>query len=116
VPILITESTKDQCGDDFIFRPVDKVRVKGREQAVMIYEPMGSKDEVKDTVIAALDTFGQMRIAYEEGDFSRALDLLREYERAWPEDPLSDFYDKKINALLQSPPQKWDGVTVFDDK
>ncbi|MGI9337814.1 MAG: CHASE2 domain-containing protein [Gammaproteobacteria bacterium] len=116
VPILATESTKEQCGDAFVFRAVDKVRVKGREQAIMIYEPVGRRGDVPDTVVSALAVFGKMRAAYEGGDFSLALDLLHEYERAMPEDALSIFYGKRINSLLKSSPRHWDGVTTFDNK
>ena len=116
VPILVAESTKEQCGDNFVFRAVDKVRVKGREQAVMIYEPVGRKNYVPDTIMRALDIYRQMRAAYQNGDFARALELLRQYDRARPKDALSACYGKKIHDMMQSPPQNWDGVTTFENK
>lgn len=116
VQILATESTRRQCDDEFVWRAVDIVRVKGREEAAMIYEPIGRRDDLSDAVVDALDIFAEMRATYERGDFARALELAQEFNGAMPDDALGAFYQKRIEALVKSPPDKWDGVTAFDSK
>ncbi|HUF12337.1 MAG TPA: adenylate/guanylate cyclase domain-containing protein [Longimicrobiales bacterium] len=39
--IIVSEATKAAVGDDYDFRSLDDVKVKGKEQAVQIYELMG---------------------------------------------------------------------------
>ena len=116
VPILVTESTKDKCGDSIVFRTVDLVRVKGREQALAIFEPLGHANLVPSAIMKSMEAYNQMRAAYLGGDFEGARDLLAKYDEEHPQDGLTAFYRNRIDVLLKSPPAEWDGVTVFESK
>ncbi|HEX6588209.1 MAG TPA: adenylate/guanylate cyclase domain-containing protein, partial [Longimicrobiales bacterium] len=41
--IIVSQSTKDAVGDAYAFRELDDVKVKGKEQAVKIYELLGRR-------------------------------------------------------------------------
>jgi len=42
VDLLVTEKTRDACGDSFRFREVDRVTVKGRGAPVAVFEPLAA--------------------------------------------------------------------------
>ena len=42
--ILISESTNREIGDKFVTRAIDDLAVKGRAQAIQIFEVLGEKD------------------------------------------------------------------------
>ena len=41
--IIVSEATRDAVGDAYEFRPLEDVKVKGKEQAVKIYELLGTR-------------------------------------------------------------------------
>lgn len=115
--ILVTESTYQLCkSSGIIFRAVDAVRVKGREQALHIYEPLGDENQLAPETHASLALYKEMRAAYVEGDFAKARELSNQYRTAAPDDDLGKLYEERISAFLQQPPVKWDGVTNFEVK
>jgi adenylate cyclase len=49
--ILISETTQRAVGEELIARPVDWVRVAGREEALLIHEPFGFREELDDATL-----------------------------------------------------------------
>lgn len=117
IGILVTESTHELCKtSDIAFRIVDSVRVKGRAQALTIYEPLGDEHLLSGERRAALEMYMKMRDEYVRGDFAAARDSLAQYRALDPADGLGEVYEERIAGLLQTPPAEWDGVTNFETK
>ena len=64
--IIVSGSTRKGAGDDFVFREIDLVRVKGKQNPVAIYELMADHPE-----FAA--PFGEALQLYRAGDWGAAL-------------------------------------------
>ena len=82
--VLVSESTRRAAGDEFVCREIDQVRVKGREQPVLVYELLGRTADDTDGVLARrAHGFEAALAAYRQGAFDAALtaidDLLREH-------------------------------------
>jgi adenylate cyclase len=89
------------------FRRVDKVAVKGKHQAVVVYELL--EGERTATVEAYEEAFA----AYLARDFARAAEILG----AMPDDPPSRVLAARCAAMMaEPPPDGWDGVTVATTK
>ncbi|HEX3346464.1 MAG TPA: adenylate/guanylate cyclase domain-containing protein, partial [Polyangiaceae bacterium] len=89
------------------FRFVDKVAVKGKHEAVGVYELLDG--ERTDTVKAYEDALG----AYLARDFTRAREMLL----ALPDDPPSGVLASRCAALIADPPPAdWNGVYVAKTK
>ena len=120
VPVLVSEATCNQCDKQLIFfRTVDMVRVKGREQPLRIYEPMGLAHLLDPGTIARLEKFEEMQAAYILGNFNDALDMLKEYQRELgdEEDNLAIIYEERLSELVAKPvPDSWDGVFTHSVK
>jgi adenylate cyclase len=94
-------------GDAPSFRLVDRVAVKGKHQAVRVYELLeGGRTETVEAYEAAF-------AVYLARDFARARDILL----ALPDDPPSRVLAARCVAMLADPPPAdWDGVYVATSK
>lgn len=102
--ILVSEDTHKQVpAGHFTFREVDRVKVKGKQLPVVMYELMIAKYELLPKFEAALEqyrakSFTAAKVAFDE--------LAAQYD-----DGPSRLYSSRCDEyLLQPPPADWDGV------
>ena len=80
VDIIITEFTVDKLSDEFVYRKLEPVKVKGKEEAVLLYELLPSTDKSK-TIKSLYDKALEV---YINGDFDEAdklfTNLLEDYD------------------------------------
>ncbi|CAB1077314.1 Adenylate cyclase (EC [Olavius algarvensis Delta 1 endosymbiont] len=107
--IIISEFTQNQLDARYYCRFIDKVRVKGKNKAVKIYEPLveGAPDSA---LREEVETFEKALADYRKQNFNRAKEVMTALYRANPL-KLYAFYLHRINNYLQAPPGRdWDGV------
>ncbi len=94
--ILITEFTYNQLDDTFLCRKLEAVKVKGKEEAVVLYELMEDNERNRELQKA----FGTVRALCESEDFEKARDgfetLAKQYN-----DPVSDLFREKMEHYLE---------------
>ena len=112
VAALASEAIVGQVGEEFAFRFIDKVAVKGKTEAVRVYELLGLRVDCADE-LARAQTYEQALEAYFARDFSRALSLLG----ASGDDAASRVLADRCRAMLaHPPPPDWNGVYVATAK
>ena len=115
VGILATQPTVD-ADPLHAFMKIDDVRVKGKETPVAIYEPLGAKDGLDETVRQAAAEFEAAYAAYQKQDWDAAEAKLRALNARAPR-PLYDIYLERIAHFREvPPPADWDGVFVYTTK
>jgi len=116
VGILVGESTHDAV-KDVTFREVDRIRVKGKDAAVTIYEPLGLTDTITPQMQEELRLWNQALQAYRARQWDEADGTLRDLRRINPDCGLyGSFSEKTAEKRRNPPPDGWDGVTAFDEK
>jgi adenylate cyclase len=116
VGIVIGERTKAMI-PDLVCRELDRVRVKGKGEAVAVYEPLGLGKELAQQMGDELRLWGQMLRAYRAAEWDQAELTLLNMQRLYPRGALYELYLSRIVRLrAEPPPRDWDGVTVFDRK
>jgi adenylate cyclase len=116
VGILVTENIVRKA-PDFIYREIDKVRVKGKLEGVAIFEPVGRKGEVGEQVVAEVDRFHKGLELYRRQRWDEAEQILKALSYASPESRLYRLYLDRIAHFRHAPPPAdWDGVFVFTTK
>lgn len=113
--ILVGEATKNLCGDNIVFRHVDKIRVVGRANPVDIYEPLGLADNISDQALDLKKRYEAALKMIQIQEFSTARARLEELAKGG--DLVSTKTLGRLAALEASPPgDDWDGVTNLTEK
>lgn len=116
VNIIVSESTKE-CIPEFVFRELDLVRVKGKNEPVAIFEPVGHKNDLNKSTTSELTSHKQALKAFHKQDWDKAeLDFFN-LNRANPERYLYQVYLERITYYRKNPPgDNWDGVFTHTSK
>jgi adenylate cyclase len=116
VGILVSENLV-RAVQGFVYREVDKVRVKGKQKGVAIFEPIGAQGEVDDETLAEIARFNQALAHFRAQRWDEADALLQELASVAPELKLYRLYRERIADFRASPPgADWDGVFGFSTK
>ena len=116
VGIIVSEATREKC-PEIQFREIDRVRVKGRDAPVRIFEPLGSIDELAGGKSERLALYHEALEHYRAGDWDKAEAGFRELAILEPDALLLSLYLARIEKLRSQPlAPDWDGTTTFDEK
>lgn len=116
VGILVGEATQNAV-KDVVFREVDRIKVKGKDDAVTIYEPVGLDSEVDRKTRDELELWNQTLRAHRAQQWDQVDVNLLDLQRMSPDCLLYGLYAERAADLRRAPPpQGWDGVTTFDEK
>jgi len=116
VGILVGETTRTLV-KDVVFKEIDKIKVKGKDEAITIYEPMGLEAEVEKKVLDELKLWHQTIRSYRSRQWDQVEVNLLNLQRMNPGCALYELYAKEAAGKRRSPPPpEWTGVTVFDEK
>ena len=127
---MCAEATKIACeqhgGDRVVFRPLGRIVVKGRTQAVPIFEIVGLKENVTQQTRDCVGVFDQALAKYYARDWDGALALFaqsRELEFNIPgktpgvvSNPSLVYLGITEHYKHEPPPENWDGVYVMKEK
>lgn len=118
VQIVIGPETKESI-PDLETRELDRVKVKGKDMAVTIYEPLGFAGEVDQATLEARNTFEQALQLYRKQSWQEAKNILIELSQTHAQhgEKLFKLYLNRI-AYFEShqPAQGWDGSFTFETK
>lgn len=116
--IILSEFTYSLCADRIWVRELDKVRVKGKNQPVGIYELLQNSSEPLDWETEKfLELYRNGRDAYIARNFQKALGFFEEALAMRPNDrPVEVHIDRSLSYLEVPPPDDWDGVHTMTTK
>jgi adenylate cyclase len=116
VGILVGEATRNVL-QDIVFREVDRIKVKGKDEAVVIYEPLALQSDIGTRMQDELRLWNQTLRAYRAQQWDTSDVNLLNLQRLNPGCELYRAYAERVAEKRRSPPPPgWDGVTVFDEK
>ncbi|QTA83589.1 Adenylate/guanylate cyclase catalytic domain-containing protein [Desulfonema limicola] len=101
--------------DDFNLREIDTVRVKGKQNTVVLYEAFDTDPpEIIEKKNQALPIFNGALRDYKAGEFEKAMEEFEQCRKICPEDHIPSIYIKRSNTMLRVPPgPKWTGVSTL---
>ncbi|HEX5476742.1 MAG TPA: adenylate/guanylate cyclase domain-containing protein [Burkholderiales bacterium] len=116
VGILVGEATRNTV-KDVVFREVDRIKVKGKDEAVTIYEPLGLESQIEKGTQEELKLWNQTLRSYRARQWDQVEVGLLNLQRMNPACGLYQVYSERvIEKRRNPPPPDWDGVTAFDEK
>ncbi|BAY83469.1 adenylate/guanylate cyclase with GAF and PAS/PAC sensors [Calothrix parasitica NIES-267] len=116
--IILSEFTYQLCSERVIVRELDKIRVKGKHQAVKIYELIGDRTTSLDANTQEFLSYYQAgRVAYSSRNFPQALICFEAARKIRPTDKAVNIHVARCNKYLRQPPEEsWSGVWTMVDK
>jgi adenylate cyclase len=116
--IILSEFTYNLCRDRIWVRELDKIRVKGKHQAVNIYELISDRTTPLDTSTQEfLCHYHDGRDAYLSRNFERAIACFETAKKIRPADQAVDIHLERARTYLQQTlPNSWDGVWTMMNK
>ena len=116
VNIIVSESTKNEI-PEFVFRELDLVTVKGKNEPVAIFEPIGHKNDLEKSVTSELTKYKQALMQFRSQNWDKAEMDFFSLSRSNPDRYLYQMYLDRINMYRQEPPgDDWDGVFAHTSK
>ncbi len=115
VDLMVSETTA-AAADNYLYRELDLVKVKGKHEPVAIFEPVALKGSLSDAELNTLDRYHQALKHFRNQDWGYAerllSELLTEEKRM-----IYEIYLDRINLYREQPPGKdWDGVFTHTSK
>ncbi len=116
VGILVGEATR-RAVRDVVFREIDRVRVKGKDDPVSIYEPLAFESDFDRGLMEELKLWNLALRQFRAQEWDQAELTLFNLQRMAPQCALYRLYAEQIADYRRDPPGKgWDGVRTFETK
>lgn len=116
VGILVGEATR-RAVRDVVFREIDRVRVKGKDEPVSIYEPLAFESDFDRSRLEELKLWNLALRQFRGQEWDQAELTLFNLQRMAPHCGLYRLYAEQIAHYRSHPPGKgWDGVRTFETK
>lgn len=116
IRLLIGEETAAQL-DGFLLRLIDKVKVKGKHEAVDCYEPICYAESAGEQLKARVARYHEALDCYHAQDWDQAEAIFRELADNEPQTLLYKVYLERIETLREAElPTDWDGAFTHTSK
>jgi len=116
VTILVGEKCLENQ-DGYVFRFCDKIKVKGKNQSVKAYEPLGPKETLDEKTLSNVVLYHESIEHYFNCEWEKALAGMVTLHEQEPNRILYLIYIERINKMMTTTvPEGWDGVYVHKSK
>ncbi len=120
VSMLISEQVLEKLSDpsQYQIRFLDRAIVKGRKEAIAVYEVMdGETEEIKALKFQTQSDFEQGLEYYRRRQFTEAQRYFEQVLAVNLSDKTAALYLERVNQLMeQGAPENWNGVWTFSEK
>jgi len=116
VDIVVSETTR-KLAPDFAWQELDRVRVKGKEQAVAIFWPVAPQERLEKATTDELKAWATFLKAYRAQDWDQCDVLMLNLQRMNAKKYLYELYSERVASMRLLPfDPGWDGATNFETK
>ncbi len=115
--IMISEATRIQAANKIETRPLDLIRVKGKNLPTEVHELVAKKGEANPKQLELIQLFSAGIEYYRKMDFATALAEFGKIKAIFPEDGPTKVYTNRCKEFIVNPPaEPWDGVFTMKTK
>ena len=107
--ILIGEDTFDHI-DGFVCRFVDRIQVKGKEEAIRVYEPIGLEGEVATDILDEIQEYNNAYKEYLNQDWLKAEQAFTHLYESNPLTLYQVYIERIADLKNETLPKDWDGT------
>ncbi len=116
--IMISEFTYEYVKNDFYTRPLDLIKVKGKDKPIEVFELIAERDEkLPSKYLEMLSVYQRGVSAFRNRAWRQAIDYFDFCLNLYPDDYPSKMYRKRcLEYKINEPAPDWDGVTTMTEK
>lgn len=114
--ILVNPGTFEAAQSEIFFRKIDLVCLKGKDNAIAIYEVMGSQEGASEEGKALVAEWHGALEDYKAANWEAAEKKVKSVLTKLPEDGPARTFLARIAELKMLPHEGWDGVWRFESK
>lgn len=115
VGVIVGVQTRE-AAPEYAYRELDRVRVKGKNEPVPIFEPMGLFKELNHVARARIEKWHDALAAIRAMRWDEAEQKLQALQADKPHGLYTLYLQRIQHYRDHAPPADWDGVTTFDTK
>jgi adenylate cyclase len=116
VDVIASDNTRRQA-TEFVWQELDRVRVRGKAEAVTIHYPLCHRQALSERQMEELQQWETVLQAWRSQDWERCERSLVQLQREHETKVLYGLYAKRVALMRQSPPAPdWDGTTDVESK
>jgi len=117
IKFLVGQETTRPLMNEFLFRSIDRVKVKGKHEAIECYEPMGELHEVSEELKARVEEHHEALEEYYQKNWNEAERRFNTLLEKEPDTLLYKVYLERIETLREvGLPEDWDGAFIHTSK
>jgi adenylate cyclase len=111
LPFLISESVYRKVAKEVPCRKIDRVIVKGKKDAIDIYEPRRTEDP---RTIECWEMYNSAIPLYYQREFGKAFKLFKSAQACLPDDPATKMFLMRCELYAGQPPEAdWNGAVTI---
>ncbi len=109
--MVVTEKTRNEIGETYRFRRLDRVRIEGLPESVRLFELLGSAGGVSGEIKDFLELYNKAHGLFERQDWVAAHKGFIEALKIRSEDKAAKLYARRCQKFVKEPPSaSWDGT------
>jgi len=114
---IVSEYTWEYVRDEYLFRELDYIRVKGKNRPIRIFTLIDRFELCDDAVHRREKAFSEAYKKYREKQWPEAFEAFTVFSRTYPEDTAARAFIQRITMLIDHPTLvDADGVFTFKSK
>jgi adenylate cyclase/guanylate cyclase len=112
--IIASDATVALAGSGFAWRELDEVRVKGRNQALKIYELMARSDALSEAQQSLIETYGEGLSRWRAREFHLSAEA---FSRSAATDKAAALFLERAKRMAEHPPDAdWEPIRTLQEK
>lgn len=115
LPVIAGEATR-KAAADIAFHEIDRVRVRGKDAVMTIYEPLGLRSRLTRSTLHESAQFALALACYRGRDWEGAERHLLELSRIAPKRLYELFLERIASLRANAPAASWDAACTFTTK
>jgi class 3 adenylate cyclase/CHASE2 domain-containing sensor protein len=115
--VMISQRTRELCGELFLVRPLAKLQVMGKENSILVYEPICETASATTRQQLHVQMTEIMVNQFVARDFAGCIEQTRTLDEAFGASKLTAMYRRECENYMAEPPGAgFDGTIVLSEK